>query len=503
MGSLSTHPDFTGHNQVKHLARTGQSRAGVVSVGPYLLRMSKTKPKHACTSCGWTSAKWVGRCGQCKEWGTVQETTIGAASPGTVQAGAVTEPAQPARMLADAPAAHRPTGLGEFDRVLGGGVVPGSVTLLSGEPGIGKSTLVLEVGHAIAKQGLRTLIVTGEESAIQVGLRARRVGADHDLIQIAHERDLAALVAHVEATNPDLLVVDSVQAFASADVDGQIGGVAQVKAVGSAVTSIAKSRGLSTILIGQVTKNNDLAGPKQLEHAVDVVVSFESDQSSPLRLLRATKNRYGSVDEVACFLQGPNGLEEVPDPSGLFLTERDAPVPGSCVTVMMEGRRAIPVEIQSLVSPEKVYGSARRVCDGLESSRLAMILAILDRHAGAKLTEREVYAASSGGIKVREPAADLPLLLAVYSAATRFTIPAHVAALGEVSLTGDIRRVQFLPQRAAEVARVGFTTLLVPPGSRQDVLAATSRYDVAVVEVPTVEAATHAVQAFPAASTAA
>jgi DNA repair protein RadA/Sms len=375
-----------------------------------------------------------------------------------------------------------PTGLAELDRVLGGGLIPGSVLLLAGEPGVGKSTLLLEVGQKFAQLGGKpALIVTGEESTAQVRARAERTHTMHADLFLAAENDLGAVLAHLDEVKPGLLILDSVQTIASSSVDGVVGGVPQIRAVTATISAIAKERGIATVLVGHVTKDGSIAGPRALEHLVDVVLYFEGDRHSSLRMLRAIKNRYGATDEVGCFEMHEEGIDELPDPSGLFLTGRDIAVPGTCVTVTVTGRRPLLSEVQSLVSAVGHGGSPRRSVTDLDSSRVNMLLAVLGRHAGVNLADRDVYAASVGGIKITEPAVDLAVLLAIASAGQGIALPSQLCALGEVSLSGDIRRVSSTQRRLSEAARLGFKKALVPHGSEWSHIAG-----LRVVEAPTV-----------------
>lgn len=415
---------------------------------------------YRCGECGWQTSKWVGRCGECQAWGTVEEA--GAPRLRTVTAGPVTATARPIAEVNVETARARPTGVDELDRVLGGGLVPGAVVLLAGEPGVGKSTLLLEVAARAARSGRRTLYLTGEESAAQVRLRAERIGALDDRLFLAAENDLSAVVGQVEALDPDLLVVDSVQTVASAEVDGTPGGVTQVREVAAALIRLAKSRHLSTVLVGHVTKDGSIAGPRVLEHLVDVVLAFEGERHSRLRLVRAVKNRYGPSDEVGCFDLHDAGISGLPDPSGLFLSRRREPVPGTCVTVAVEGRRPLVAEVQALVAGSAL-ASPRRATSGLDSSRIAMVLAVLERRGGVRVCDKEVYAATVGGVRLLEPAADLAVALAVAGAARDVPLPAGLVAVGEVGLAGEVRRVSGVSRRLAEAVRLGFTRALVPP----------------------------------------
>ena len=362
----------------------------------------------------------------------------------------------------DAAAARaRPTGMDELDRVLGGGLVPGAVVLLAGEPGVGKSTLLLEAGALAAARG-RVLYVTGEESAAQVRLRADRIGAVSDALYLAAETDFSALLGHVQAVQPSLLIVDSVQTISAAGVDGVPGGVTQVREITAALTALAKQRSLTTVLVGHVTKDGSVAGPRTLEHLVDVVLHFEGDSRGQLRMVRAVKNRYGPTDEVGCFELGEFGLIGLPDPSGLFLSQRHEPVPGTCVTVTLEGRRPLVAEVQTLVC--EVQSEPRRVTSGLDSARVGMLIAVLQRRAHLEIGRHDVYAATVGGVRLTEPSVDLAVGLAVASALGNVSIPGDLVAIGEVGLAGEIRRVTGVQRRIAEAERMGFRRAIVPAG---------------------------------------
>jgi DNA repair protein RadA/Sms len=430
------------------------------------------------------SLRWIGRCPECQAWGTVAE--VGAAPRRAVAAGPVTRAARPIGELDPDVARARPTGVAELDRVLGGGLVPGSVVLLAGEPGVGKSTLLLEVAHRFAARGgERALIVTGEESTAQVRLRAERTGSIHAGLFIAAENDLGALLTHVDEVHPGLLVVDSVQTISTETSDGAAGGVPQIRAVAAALIAVAKSRGIATVLVGHVTKDGAIAGPRVLEHLVDVVLHFEGDRHSSLRLVRATKNRYGAADEVGCFEMREDGIVGLADPSGLFLSDRKVAVSGTCVTVTLEGRRPLVTEIQALVNPAAGGGSPRRAVSDLDAARVAMLIAVISRHGDVRLAESEVYAATVGGIAAHEPAVDLAILLALYSAARDRPIPSSVCAIGEVSLSGDVRRVGGLERRLAEAARLGFTTALVPAAHRGEPVSPATSLGIRTVPVAT------------------
>jgi DNA repair protein RadA/Sms len=422
--------------------------------------VATSRATHRCADCGHEVAKWVGRCPECQAWGSVAP-----AGPPPVLALAPGAPSAPARPISQVDlfsAQATATGVAELDRVLGGGLVPGAVVLLAGEPGVGKSTLLLEVAHRCAMAGRRALYVTGEESTGQVRLRAQRTGALHDELFLAAESDLAAVLGHLDALDPGLLIVDSVQTLSCAAVEGSPGGVSQVRAVASALISTAKQRGLPVVLVGHVTKDGTVAGPRVLEHLVDVVLQFDGDRHSTLRMVRGIKNRFGAADEVGCFELTDEGITGLADPSGLFLTHRDGAVPGTAVTVVVEGKRPLLGEVQALVA-DSALANPRRAVSGLDSSRVAMILAVLERRGGVRLAGSDVYTATVGGMRVVEPAADLAVALAVASAAGDLLLPPRTVAIGEVGLAGEVRQVTGLRRRLAEAARLGFRHALVPP----------------------------------------
>jgi DNA repair protein RadA/Sms len=420
---------------------------------------TRDRPAFRCAECGWTTAKWVGRCGECQAWGTVED--VAAPTVRTTAAGPVSAAARPIGEVDVESARAVPTGVDELDRVLGSGLVPGAVVLLAGEPGVGKSTLLLDVAARFAERG-RALYVTGEESAAQVRLRADRIGALRDDLLLAAETDLAAVLGHIDQVRPALLVVDSVQTVASAQVDGSPGNVSQVREVAAALIRVAKERGIATVLVGHVTKDGSIAGPRLLEHLVDVVLHFEGDRHSRLRMVRGVKNRYGPSDEVGCFDLSDEGIEGLPDPSGLFLSREREAVPGTCVTVTVEGKRPLVAEVQALVAPSPL-SSPRRTTSGLDGGRVAMVLAVLQRRAKIDVAAADVYAATVGGVRLTEPATDLAVALAVAGAARNDPLATGLVAIGEVGLAGEIRRVTGTSRRLAEAARLGFTHALVPP----------------------------------------
>jgi DNA repair protein RadA/Sms len=376
----------------------------------------------------------------------------------------VTAPAVPIGRVSVEESRSHTCGVPELDRVLGGGLVPGAAILLAGEPGVGKSTLLLEVAAQTARVRRRVLYVTGEESASQVRLRADRTNGVHDELYLAAETDLGAILTHIEEVRPTLLVVDSIQTIGASGLEGVPGGVTQVKEVAAALIRVAKTRNITTVLVGHVTKDGAIAGPRVLEHLVDVVLHFGGDRNSRFRVVRAMKNRFGPIDEVGCFDLGPDGITAVTDPTGLFVEHQTGQVPGTCVAVTMEGRRPLLAEVQALVTPTGAE-RPRRTTSGLDSSRVAMISAVLQQHCRLQLHSRDVFASTVGGARLTDPAADLAIAVALASAHLGAPPPQGVVAMGEVGLAGELRRVRDLPQRVAEAARLGFGVALVP-GSR-------------------------------------
>ncbi|WP_460800783.1 DNA repair protein RadA [Microbacterium sp. GXF6406] len=417
-------------------------------------------PAFACTECGWTTSKWVGRCGECQQWGTVQEQAaktgilrqISPLTPGADRA------ARPITQITTAETPRRTSGVAEFDRVLGGGIVPGAAILLSGEPGVGKSTLLLEVAAQAARGGRRVLYASAEESQAQVRLRAERTGALHDELYLASETDLATILGHIDEVQPGLVIVDSVQTVASSLSDGAAGQPSQVREVAATLIRVAKERHLPVIIVGHVTKDGQVAGPRVLEHLVDVVCHFEGDRQTALRFIRALKNRFGPTDEVGCFEMTGDGIAEVPDPSGLFLGQGSTE-PGTCVAIAMEGRRALPVEVQAL-TVETAAPNPRRVVSGLDSARVAMVLAILEKRGRVPTSKLDVYVSTVGGVRFTEPAADLAIAIAVAGSIQQFSVPRTIAAVGELSLAGEVRAVTQAAQRRSEAARLGYEQVI-------------------------------------------
>ena len=421
-------------------------------------KTAKVRPAYRCTECGWETTKWVGRCGECQAWGSVAE----AAAP-TMRATAspVTTPAVPIGQVSVEDSQFRTSGVPELDRVLGGGLVPGAAILLAGEPGVGKSTLLLEVAAQTARVRTRTLYVTGEESASQVRLRADRTGGVHDELFLAAETDLGAVLTHIEQVRPTLLVIDSVQTIGASGIEGVPGGVTQVKEVAAALIRVAKTRNITTVLVGHVTKDGSIAGPRVLEHLVDVVLHFEGDRNSRFRMVRAMKNRFGPVDEVGCFDLSSEGIRAVTDPTGLFVEHHSSQVPGTCVAVTMEGRRPMLAEVQALVTPSPLE-RPRRTTSGIDGSRVAMILAVLQQHAGIRLHQHDVFASTVGGARHHRAGRRPRHRDRDRQLTSGMPPPKGVVAMGEIGLAGELRRVRDLPQRLAEAARLGFRMAIVP-----------------------------------------
>ncbi|MUH59983.1 DNA repair protein RadA [Bifidobacterium canis] len=437
--------------------------------------MAKKNVSYVCTECGWSGGKWYGRCPECGQWGTIEEFHEAPApagsrtpAPGRTSRTAVSLPnvqsaAQPITAIDTDSVNRLGTGFEEFDRVLGGGIVPGSVVLIAGEPGIGKSTLLLETAGNIAKTNTSgtVLYISGEESQAQVRLRASRINAVEENLLLASTTDLSTVLGLIETVKPKLAIVDSAQTIVSQDVDGISGGSTQVREVASALIDTAKSLDVPVLLVGHVTKDGTIAGPRTLEHLVDVVCQFEGESQTALRLLRAVKNRFGPTDEVGCFDMSGIGIEEVRDPAGLFLSSQSEPVEGTCVTFTLDGHRSLPVEVQALVT-NSVLPTPRRAVNGVDSNRIAMLVAVLYRHGGISLLQNDLYISTIAGGTAKEPSCDLAIVAALASAALSRPIDRNTCAVGEISLTGQVRPVPRLEYRLREAARLGFTKAIVP-----------------------------------------
>ena len=425
--------------------------------------MAKLKLVHRCSECGASFPKWSGRCVACGAWNSLVEDVEGPEEHTvTLAAGLALVPPGEARPIGEIdPRASNPTatGIEELDRVLGGGLVPGSVTLLGGEPGIGKSTLLLQL---LARAAGPTLYVTAEESAQQVRLRADRLGAVSDDLWLLPEMSMPNIVAAIDKITPRLVVIDSIQTVVDPELGSAPGSVVQVRGCAHRLVQEAKRRDLPVVIVGHVTKEGGLAGPRVLEHVVDTVLSFEGERHHALRLLRAAKHRFGPTNELGLFEMGEAGLAGVPDASKLFLTDRRTGVPGSVVVPTIEGQRPLLVELQALTNPVSGAVPARRSAQGVDQGRLSMLLAVLERRARVSLTQHEVYASVVGGVKLGEPGADLGLCLALVSAVTNVPLPADLVVIGEVGLAGEVRQVGHLSRRLSEAARLGFAQAIVP-----------------------------------------
>lgn len=423
----------------------------------------------ACEQCGYEALKWLGRCPSCQEWNTLVETrTVKAAGPGVASVSAAVAASVTPRRLAeiDPEAEERAsTGLAELDRVLGGGVVPGSVVLIGGDPGVGKSTLLLQACNRFATMNGPTLYVSGEESLQQVALRARRLGLQaEDLILLA-ETDVDIAIAATAAQRPRLLVIDSIQAVATTASDAVPGSLSQVREAAARLIRLAKSENIPVLIVGHVTKQGSLAGPKVLEHAVDTVLYLEGERDTNFRVMRAVKNRFGSTEEIGIFEMGDDGLREVSNPSGLFLQERAGGQPGTAVVAALEGTRALLIEVQALVGPTPFGGTPRRQVSGMDYQRAVIVLAVLERRCGMALHTHDVYVNAAGGVRVAEPAADLAIALAIASATIDRPVDPGVVVFGEVGLTGEVRGVRQAERRVRAAAQLGFERCILPANS--------------------------------------
>jgi DNA repair protein RadA/Sms len=419
------------------------------------------KTLYTCRECGGTSPKWLGQCPHCKAWNTLEE---GVAEPAAGKGNRFQSLAksQPVATLAEIEAAdveRTPTGQEELDRVLGGGIVPGGVVLIGGDPGIGKSTLLLQALDALS-QTMPVLYVTGEESGAQVALRARRLGLAGAKVRVLAEINLEKIVATMDAEQPAVCVIDSIQTLYSEQLTSAPGSVAQVRECAAQLTRVAKTGGCSIVLVGHVTKEGALAGPRVLEHMVDTVLYFEGDTHSSFRLVRAIKNRFGAVNEIGVFAMTDKGLKGVSNPSAIFLSTHGEPVPGACVLVTLEGTRPLLVEIQALV--DSGGPSPRRLSVGLDRDRLAMLLAVLHRHAGVSCMDQDVFVNAVGGVRIGEPAADLAVLLAIQGSLRGKALPRGFIAFGEVGLAGEVRPAPRGQERLKEAAKLGFSVAVVP-----------------------------------------
>lgn len=436
------------------------SRARIV-----FMATSKSKTVYACQNCGATSPKWQGQCPGCGEWNTLTESVQESRASSRFQSLAADGAIRPLHEVDAAELPRTPTGLDELDRVLGGGLVPGGVVLIGGDPGIGKSTLLLQAMTRLAQSGKKTLYVSGEESPQQIALRARRLDLAASPVALFAEIGMEKILSALERERPQVAVIDSIQTLFSDALSSAPGSVAQVRECAAQLTRFAKRTGTTILLVGHVTKDGAIAGPRVLEHIVDAVLYFEGDTHSSFRLIRAIKNRFGAVNELGVFAMTDKGLREVANPSALFLSQHRDPVPGSCVMVTQEGSRPLLVEVQALVD-DAHSPQPRRLAVGIEQNRLALLLAVLHRHAGVAAFDQDVFVNAVGGVKVSEPAVDLAVLLAIVSSLRDRPLPEKLVVFGEVGLAGEVRPVQRGQERLREAAKLGFTHAIIPKANR-------------------------------------
>ena len=421
--------------------------------------MAKAKQAFICSQCGYESPKWYGQCPKCKEWGSMEECILQPSVSGNTSRAAAMQ-IKPISEIVGGSETRFSTGLKELDRVLGGGLVHGSLTLVGGDPGIGKSTLMLQICQSLGRER-SVLYVSGEESMSQIKLRAERLGVDTPNLFLACETNVESIVAECTATTPGVLIVDSVQTMMCERASGTPGSVSQIKEATAAFMHLAKEQGITVFVIGHVTKEGSLAGPKILEHMVDTVLYFEGEKNLNHRILRTVKNRFGSTNEIGVFDMQNGGLVEVDNPSKMFLDGRPENVPGTCVTCILEGTRPVLAEIQALVS-KTGYPVPRRMASGIDFNRMALLMAVLEKRAGFALYNQDAYVNVVGGFRVLETAADLAIVLALASGFSDFEMPGDLIAIGEIGLSGEIRAVSFIEKRIKEAQKLGFTKILVP-----------------------------------------
>lgn len=425
--------------------------------------MGKNKTVWYCAECGHKQAKWAGQCPACSKWNTLQEEVEIDALPPRFAAQTCTSAAKPLRLkeinLTDTPRIL--THMGECDRLIGGGIVPGSFTLVGGDPGIGKSTLLLQLSNALAKQGLLVLYVCGEESVQQTSLRAQRLGIDTDQLLLLCETNFTLIKNQIDQINPDILIVDSIQIIYKSEISSAPGSVSQVRETATEFMHLAKGKGMATFLIGHVTKTGEIAGPRVLEHLVDTVLYFEGDKQQHYRMIRVVKNRFGPTDEIAVFQMSHKGLTEVANPSEIFLEERRKEVIGSAIVPTLEGSRPILIEIQALVT-DTVFSTPSRRSTGLDQNRLALLLAVLEKRMGYQLHKCDVFLSVAGGLKIIEPAIDLAIVVACASSLFNRVLDAETIVVGEIGLGGEIRTVSRIESRLKEAIHMGFKKCLIP-----------------------------------------
>jgi DNA repair protein RadA/Sms len=432
--------------------------------------MPKVDIKFVCQACGYESPKWVGKCPECNGWNTLVEEQTAVANPKQVKQLVVSSTPQPISKLSSKDEERVSSGIGELDRVLGGGVVAGSVVLVSGDPGIGKSTLMLQAASSLSKAGT-LLYVSGEESVKQISLRATRLAVKSDDLQVVSETNLFAIESHINNVMPKFVIIDSIQTIYREDLPSAPGSVSQVRECAAYLVRLAKTTGIPIFLIGHVTKEGSIAGPRILEHIVDTVLYFEGDRNKQFRILRATKNRFGSTNEIGIFEMKHAGLMEVANPSEIFISERPKDASGSVITVIMEGTRPMLVEVQSLVSSSST-AMPRRTSNGVEYNRAIMLSTVIEKRAGLKLYDKDVYINVAGGVWIEEPAADLPILIAIASCYKDKAIDDKTVVIGEVGLAGEVRAVSQIEERVGEAAKHGFKTAVIPRGNARELQAA-------------------------------
>ncbi|HDQ45015.1 MAG TPA: DNA repair protein RadA [bacterium] len=433
--------------------------------------MAKTRTTYICQGCGAASPRWMGKCPDCGAWNSYAEELLPAKKSKTSRS-AETSTVRPVR-LSDIPPDREmriPTTCSEFDRVLGGGIVPGGVTLVGGAPGMGKSTLMLQICGTLAGKGKKILYISGEESAAQIRMRADRLGVSHDGFLLLCETDLEAMTAAIRHEKPDIAVLDSIQTVFSGEFESLPGNIGQVRYSGHILTGLAKETHMPLFLIGHVTKEGTLAGPRVLEHLVDCLLLFEGDDRHFYRLLRSVKNRFGSTQEIGIFEMTDRGMREIPNPSEHLISNRDQSASGSCITVSLEGTRALLVEVQALVTPTS-YGVPQRTATGFDHRRLSMLIAVLEKRLGLRFGNQDVFVNTAGGLRLNEPGVDLAVALAMVSSLNDRVLPSDAAFVGEIGLSGEVRGVTRMAQRVSEAARLGFRTLILPENGLKGIAA--------------------------------